>query len=261
MDCLDFLAGIASESVDLAVVDPPYNMSKAEWDRFSSTQAFLDFTFAWLDALVPVLKPDASLYVFNTPYHAAYILAHLVETGLKYQNWITWDKRDGIGGATRRYNRRQETILFFTKSNQHTFNHNDIRIPYESTERIAHARSKGILKNGKRWFPNPNGKLLGDVWHITSERHKTKKGGKTQTQEHATPKPLDMMERIIAASSDEGDLVLDCFAGTGTTAVAALKLGRSFIGCDSEPEYVHMANQRITETLADSPDKPQQPVQ
>ena len=72
-----------------------------------------------------------------------------------------------------RFANGQETILFFTKSKRYTFNANDIRVPYESTERMKHAAVKGILKNGKRWFPNPEGRLCGEVWHITSERHKS----------------------------------------------------------------------------------------
>lgn len=247
MDCLEFLNLVQDGSVDLALLDPPYNMSKAEWDTFESESAFFAFTFAWIDALIPKLKRDGSVYIFNTPYNAAFILRHLVEAGMHFQNWITWDKRDGLGGARRRFSNGQETILFFTKGKNHTFNYDDVRVPYESTERIAHAKNKGIIKNGKRWFPNPNGRLCGEVWHITSARHKNKVRGRLRKMEHATPKPLDLVERIIKASSNENDLVLDCFAGMGTTAVAAKKLNRNFLCCDIEKEYVECAARRIEE--------------
>lgn len=147
-----------------------------------------------------------------------------------------------MGGAKRRYSTGQETILFFTKSKKHTFNYDDVRVPYESTERIKHAAEKGILKNGKRWFPNPDGRLCGEVWHFSSQRHKQKINGKVQKLEHITPKPHDLLERIIKASSNEGDLVLDCFMGSGSTAIVAKKLGRDFIGCDEESKYVDLAN-------------------
>lgn len=244
-DCFSFLSKVPDHSIDLAVIDPPYNMKKADWDTFKSEQIFLDFTFRWIDALIPKLKNNASLYIFNTPFHAAYILQHLVYKGLVFQNWITWDKRDGMGGAKRRYSNGQETILFFTNGNRHFFNFNAVRLPYESTERIEHARKKGILKNGRRWFPNPQGRLCGEVWHITSARHKNKINGKTPKMEHLTPKPLEMIERIIAASSKKGDLILDCFAGSGTTAVAAKKLERDFLCCDSDKKYVTLAQKRL----------------
>ena len=145
MDCFDFLSRIKDGMVDLAVIDPPYNMSKADWDTFKSEKDFFDFTFAWIDALIPKLKKNGSLYIFNTPYNSAFILQYLAEKGLNFQNWITWDKRDGMGGARRRFSNGQETIIFFTKGQKHTFNYNDVRVPYESTERIEHAKKKGIL--------------------------------------------------------------------------------------------------------------------
>ncbi|KKS52801.1 MAG: Modification methylase MboII [Parcubacteria group bacterium GW2011_GWA2_42_28] len=242
MDCFDFLGRVSNTSIDLAIVDPPYNMHKASWDSFTSEQDFFNFTFKWIDALIPKLKETGSLYIFNTPYNSAFILSYLVNKRMIFQNWITWDKRDGMGGAKRRYSNGQETVLFFTKSDNHFFNYNDIRLPYDSIARIEHAKGKGILKNGKRWFPNPGGKLCGEVWHITSERHKHKENGKTPKLVHLTPKPLEMIERIVRASSNPGDLVLDCFVGSGTTAVAAKKLGRNFLCCDADKKYVELAH-------------------
>ncbi len=247
LDCFEFLAKVEDEIVDLAVIDPPYNMKKAEWDTFESDAAFFAFTYSWIDLLIPKLKPNGSLYIFNTPYNSAFILQHLVSRGLIFQNWITWDKRDGMGGARRRFSNGQETILFFTKGRRHTFNYDEVRVPYESAQRIEHAKTKGILKNGKRWFPNPNGRLCGEVWHFSSARHKNKVNGRVHKMGHATPKPLDLVERIIKASSNCGDLVLDCFVGTGTTALAAKKLGRHFICADSNADYVTLARGRLAE--------------
>ena len=244
-DVFDFLKIVDDNSVDLAVIDPPYNMGKADWDSFSSEKAFLDFTFKWVDALIPKLKASGSLYIFNTPFNSAYILQHLIDKGLLFQNWITWDKRDGFNSSTKRYTHGQETILFFTKSKNYTFNADDIRVPYESSERIAAAKKTGLLKNGKRWYPNPDGRLCGEVWHIVSERHKQKVGGKVQKLEHITPKPKEMIERIIKASSNSGDLVLDCFVGSGTTAVCAKKLGRNYICADADAQYVKLTKEAI----------------
>lgn len=245
MDCMSFLKKLENLSVDLAVIDPPYNMSKADWDTFASHDDFMDFTKKWIDALIPKLKDTGSLYIFNTPFNCAFILPHLLKRGLVFQNWITWDKRDGLGTSTKKYANGQETILFFTKSNKYTFNYDDIRVPYESTDRIEAAKTKGILKNGKRWFPNPNGRLCGEVWHITSQRHKNKVKGKTQRQQHITPKPEEMIERMVLASSNKGDLVLDCFVGSGTTAVVAKKLNRNYICADKSEQYVELTKNKL----------------
>ncbi|MCY3779336.1 MAG: site-specific DNA-methyltransferase [Chloroflexi bacterium] len=245
LDCFEFLAKVEDGTVDLAVIDPPYNLKKAGWDTFESDAAFLDFTYSWIDELIPKLKPNGSIYIFNTPYNCAYILQHLVSRGLFFQNWITWDKRDGLGSARRRFSNGQESILFFTKGQRHVFNCDEVRVPYESAQRIEHAKSKGIPKNGKRWFPNPNGRLCGEVWHFSSARHKNKVNGRVTKMGHATPKPLDLIERIIRASSNPGDLVLDCFVGTGTTAVAAKRLERKFICSDNSDRYVAIARSRL----------------
>jgi len=220
-------------------------MKKANWDTFSSEKEYFEWTYKWIDALLPKLKHTASLYLFNTPYNSAFVLQHLISKEMIFQNWLTWDKRDGINASKTRYTHGQETILFFTKSSKYTFNYNDVRVPYESSERITHAAQKGLLKNGKRWFPNPNGRLCGEVWHFSSERHKTKVNGKVQKLEHLTPKPLDMIERIIKASSNENDLVLDCFVGSGTTAIAAKKLNRNFICADFCKEFVELSNKKL----------------
>ncbi len=244
-DCFSFLSKVEDGTVDLALIDPPYNLGKGDWDTFESQEAFLDFTFSWLQEVIRTLKPDGSLYVFNTPLNSAFIANFLINKGLHYRNWLTWDKRDGFAGGTKRFVPQQETILYFSKSNKPYFAANDVRVPYESTDRIKHAAHKGILKNGKRWFPNPNGRLCGDVWHFSSHRHQNKVNGRLVKGVHPTPKPLEMIERMILASTRPGELVLDCFAGTGTTAVAAIKNDRKFIGCDNVQEYVKHANECI----------------
>ena len=190
--------------------------------------------------LIPKLKSTGSLYVFNTPFNAAYMLKFLAEEKMFFRNWIVWNKKDGMSAPKRQYANAQEAILFFTKSQEHVFNYDDIRVPYESTSRIKYAQTSGILKNGKRWHPNSKGKLCTEVWHFSGERHKNKINGKTQKMPHLTPKSFDMIERMITASSNEGDLVLDCFMGSGTTALASRKLKRDYIGCENNEIYYQL---------------------
>jgi DNA modification methylase len=247
-DAIKFIERIPDNSVDLICVDPPYNMRKDVWDTFSSEQEFLKFSKKWIKAAVTKLRPGGSFYVFNTPENSAKFLIYLEQEGLEFQNWITWDKRDGFAAPKSKFVPGAEAILFFTKpGSQHTFNFEEVRIPYDSTSRINAAKSKGILKNGKRWFPNENGKLCNDVWHIPSERHANKVKGKLKTAEHPTMKPIELIERIIRASSNEGDVVLDFFVGSGTTAVASKNLGRNYLACDSNANYVKLAKKRLAQ--------------
>ncbi len=237
-DVMEFIPKLDDNSIDLAIVDPPYNLSKGDWDKFVDEQAYFDFTFKWIDLLLPKLNSNGSLYLFNTAFNSAVILNYLRDKEIEFKNWITWYKKDGFSATKKKYVNAQETILFYTKTSSYTFNCDDIRQPYESTERIAHAAKKGILKNGKRWFPNENGKLCNDVWEITSQRHKQKIDGKVQKLVHPTIKPYDMIERIILASSKENDVVLDLFSGSGMTSIVSKNLNRNFIGCEREKEYI-----------------------
>lgn len=228
MDAVDFLSKFTAKSIDLLIADPPYMMFKADWDSFGTFKDFLKFTHKWLSHAVPKLKEGGSIYVFNTPHNCAYILQMLAELGMNYRNWITWNKRDGMHPQTRSFANAQETILFFTKGDNHTFNIQ--RVPYD------YPRSAGKLKRagdygGERYKPHPDGKKCPDVWHYTSERVIDKRG-LMQKRAHLTPKPVALIERIIRASSNEGDLVVDCFLGSGTTAWVAERLERQFIGCD-----------------------------
>jgi len=243
LDVFDLLNKLEDNSIDLAIADPPYNLIQTEWDKFPSQQEFLAFTYRWIDKLIPKLKKTASLYIFNTPFNCAYIAKYLREKGLIFRNWITWYKKDGLSVAKKNYCNNQETILFFTKSKNYPFNYDDIRVPYTAPKRVN--SKSGILKNGKRWFPHPQGKLCPDVWEISSDRHKKKINGKIVKNQHPTPKPEDMIERMIKASSNKGDLVLDLFSGTGTTSLVAKRLSRNYIGVEKNEQFYSMAKQRV----------------
>lgn len=247
-DVFEYLEKIDDNSIDLAIIDPPYNLDKGTWDSFESLEAFLAFTKKYLELVKKKLKDTGSIYIFNTAYNSAFILEIMQrELKLKYRNWIVWYKKDGFSSCRKKYVNNQETILFFTKTDHFTFNCDDIREPYSSTSRIDAAKTKGIIKNGKRWFPNPNGKLCSDVWEFTSVRLANKEHGKTVKQNHPTPKPEPMIERMVKASSNEGDLVLDLFSGTGTTSYIAKKLNRHYIGCDNNPEYIEYIKGRLSD--------------
>jgi site-specific DNA-methyltransferase (adenine-specific) len=245
-DAISYLNKIENETIDLMVCDPPYGIAIDDWDVFQSEEEYFNFIYSWLEISLLKLKPTGSIYLFNNSYNSAMILSFLKDKNVHFQNWLTWYKKDGFTALTKKYNRVQETILFLTKDKKkYTFNYNEIRVPYESSERIKSAEKKGILKNGKRWFPNKDGKLCGDVWEFSSEKNRNRVNGKTVKQFHATPKPLEMIKRIIKASSNKGDVVLDLFMGSGTTALACKELNRNFLGCDINSEYVEYSMERL----------------
>lgn len=236
---------ILNNSIDLIVADPPYNISISEWDTFETEEKYFIFMKNWLLKAISKLKNNGSIYLFNNSKNSAKLLMFLEECGLNIQNSIIWYKKDGFAPSKRKYINNQETILFLTKGDDYIFNYEEIRVPYESKERIEAATKNGILKNGKRWFPNENGKMCTDVWEFSSDRHQNKINGKTVKAIHPTVKPSAMIERIILASSNEGDVVLDLFSGSGTTSIAAKKLKRNFIAIENNKEYAMYINKRL----------------
>lgn len=246
-DVFNFLKKLPKKSIDLCIADPPYNINIGEWDTFNNEKEYFTFMKRWIRLLLPRMKDSGSIYLFNNQYNSAILLNTLTSKGWKLNNWITWYKKDGFHPTKTRYVSNQETITFYSKINtKNTFNYDDVRMPYLSTERFASAKETGLMgKNGKRWFPNCKGKLCTDVWEFSSDRHNNKQNGRIQKCIHPTPKPEKLIERIILASSNENNLVLDLFSGTGTTSYVAKKNKRNFIGCDNKQQYVDYSLKRL----------------
>lgn len=114
---MDFLNKLENTSIDLAIIDPPYNMRKDRWDTFKTEKEYFDFTFLWLDSVLTKLKQTASLYLFNNAFNSAIILNYLKEKDIVFKSWITWYKKDGFSATKKKYVNNQETILYYTKSN------------------------------------------------------------------------------------------------------------------------------------------------
>ncbi len=112
-DCFEFLKSLENESIDLAIIDPPYNLNVASWDKFKSEEKFLEFSFKWMDLLLDKMKKNGSFYVFNTPYNCALFL-HYLRGKAVFQNFITWYKKDGLSYTKKRFVSHQESILFYT---------------------------------------------------------------------------------------------------------------------------------------------------
>lgn len=234
-DVCTFLKKQKNNSADLIIADPPYNIKIDKWDIFESNEKYWEFMKKWLKIAIKKLKKGGSIYIFNNQYNSALTLEFL-KNKLHFNNWITWYKKDGFHPTKNKFVSNQETCLFMSKEKPKTFNFDQIRVPYISIKRLT--SGKGVKgKNGKYWKPNTKGKLCSDVWEISSERHIKKINGKTTKMFHPTIKPSKLIERIIIASSNKNDFVLDLFSGSGQTSKICKKLERNSEACEIEKEY------------------------
>lgn len=237
-DCVTAMRGLAEGSVDLVVADPPYNLGKdfGVWKETEKEKEWLDCTKAWLNEAARVLKPSGSIFVYGIHRHLCWVQCHLYQIGLTYRRQIIWNYENGFAGYTKSLAAHYEPLLWFSKGDGYTYH--PIREPYKSAERLKHK----VTKDGKVWSPNPEGRMAGDVWKFPVL------AGRRFAQErvaHPTQKPLLLSLRIVRHFSNEGELVLIPFAGSGSECLAARMLNRRYLGFDLNPDYVKIARERI----------------
>ncbi len=245
-DVVEKLNDLPEESIDLIFADPPYNLSnggftchagkrvnvnKGNWDKSNGIEADFQFHDEWINACRRVLKPNGSMWISGT-YHSIYACGYaLQKQGWHIINDICWYKPNAAPNLScRMFTASHETLLWVRKSKnaKHTFNYD-------------------AMKNGD--FPNdlikkPN-KQMRSIWAIGTPKNDEKKYGK-----HPTQKPELLLDRIIEATSNPNDIVLDPFCGSATTGVSALRSGRKFIGIDAEKDYLdNLAIPRLLDVL------------
>ncbi len=225
-DALKLFSRLPDQSVDLIIADPPYNLGK-DYGNNQDSQQFEDyiaFSQAWLSEARRVLKPSGTIYLFMGVRYISY-LYEIIDRRLNmtFNSWITWHYTQGIG-KIRGFSPRHDDILMFTKSAQFTFNLDAIRIPQK------YYRQRNNMRGA-----NP-----GNVWEF-SHVHYCNRNRKN----HPTQKPEGLIERMVLASSNKGDTVLDPFAGSGTTLRVCQQLQRKAIGFEINGDYVQMANDRL----------------
>src|SRR5437879_5413285 len=245
-DCLDILAAIPPNSVDLVFADPPYFLSnggitchagkmvsvhKGDWDKLPGpdlgpVRARYDkvheFNRAWLAACQRVLKPNGSIWVSGTAHVIHSVGFAMQQLGFKLLNDISWVKPNPPPNLSCRYfTHATETIIWAAKDkkSRHTFNYK-------------------LMKETNR------GKQMKSVWEIRPPESWEKRHGK-----HPTQKPVALLERILQAATNEGDVVLDPFAGSGTTLLAALRLRRNAAGCELGAEFLTLSLRRLCSNL------------
>ncbi len=239
-DLFDVLGQLGDDSIDMIFADPPYNLSndgfsiqsgkmvsvnKGDWDKSQGFEKDYEFHVKWLEACRRVLKPNGTLWVSGT-YHSIYQCGHAIQAlGYHILNDISWYKPNAAPNLSCRFfTASHETLLWVRKEKKakHVFNYDDMR--------------EGDWQGDFMKVPN---KQMRSVWAINTPKPWEKKFGK-----HPTQKPLDLLERIVQASTERGGIILDPFAGSSTTGLAAVKHDRKFIGIDMEKDYLDLSKKR-----------------
>jgi len=225
-DASDELKKIRSNSADLIIADPPYNLGKDYGNNHDMKEfdEYISFSLSWLEQAHRILKNSGTIYIFMGVRFISYLYDILERNlGMYFNSWITWHYTQGIG-KTRGFSPRHDDILMFNKSENFKFNLDNIRVPQK------YYRSRNNMRGA-----NP-----GDVWQFSHIHYCNE-----NREEHPTQKPEGLIERMILASSDEGDLILDPFAGSGTTLRVCQQLNRNCTGIEINPEYITMAKKRL----------------
>ena len=232
-DCLKLLPAMAPGTVDVVWTDPPYflsnggstckngkraKVSKGTWDESKGLQQDHEFHTAWLSGCQRVLKPNGTIWVTAT-HHTLFSIGYALQSlGFKILNLITWEKPNPPPNLACRYFTHSKEMLIWAArdgNSKHVFNYAEMR-----------------AENG--------GKQMKTVWRFAAPSKAEKIYGS-----HTTQKPLALVSRCLRASSSPGDLVLDPFCGSGTTGVAAVSLGRRFIGIENDAAYRQLSQNRI----------------
>jgi len=230
-DCIEIMRTLPPESIDLVFADPPFNIG-IKYDVYKDNLPYDEYykwSEKWIQETYRLLKKNGSIYIAIGDEFAAEINIILKKTGFYFRNWIIWYYTFGQN-QRKKFNRSHTHILYFTKDPKNfTFNDKEIRIP----------SARQLVYGDKR--ANPIGKLPDDVWQFP----RVCGNFKERIGKHPCQMPESLLERIIKASSNEGDLVLDPFGGTGTTAAVAKRLKRNFITMEISKEYYEIMLKRL----------------
>lgn len=234
-DCLALFKDIESNSIDVTFADPPFNLNKKYKTYKDNLEKFnyLDWCSKWIGEMVRVTKPSGAIFIHNVPEWLASYTCFLNQQA-QFKHWISWDAPGSPMGKS--LQPAHYGILYYAKTSQHKF--------YEIRHPNKRCRScKFLLKDygGKKDTIPPYGPLISDVW---TDIHRCKHD--KYRDKHPCQLPVHLLERIILMSTDEGDVVLDPFMGTGTTAIAAKRLGRNYIGFELSIEYKLIAEAKLS---------------
>jgi len=241
-DCLELLRGVPDNSIDMVFADPPFNLKKGyrSCKDDLSLQEYLRWCEKWIVEMVRVTKPSGSIFVHNIPKWLIHYSGFL-NNYADFKHWISWDAPSSPMGKSLQPS--HYGILYYAKCAKQLKFH-EVRYPHKRDR-----KSGFLLKDygGKKSMLHPFGPLVSDVW---TDIHRVKHN--KYRDEHPCQLPIHLLERLILMSTDEGDVVLDPFSGTGTTAIAAKRLGRHYLGFELDAVYAEVSKQKLVEEDAAS---------
>lgn len=244
-DALELLGSLDDGSVDLVVTDPPYAIAKASWDEFESLDAYVDWCDTWLAEVERVLTPAGSAYVCGFSEILADVKARSARRFAGGCRWLIWYYRNKANLGSD-WGRSHESVLHLRKKKRNRLNVDEVRIPYnnhttrypERVQAVSSQYSRGERRD--RWQPHPLGAKPRDVLEIPVLCN-----GTAEKTPHPTQKPEELFRRFIAGTSQPDALVVDPFAGSGTTAVVAEREGRRWICGDADARYIGVIRERL----------------
>lgn len=235
-DCLELFKQMPDDSVDMTFADPPFNLKKkyTSYKDSLELQEYIKWCEKWISEMVRVTKLTGSIFLHNIPKWLTYYASHLNKIA-DFKHWISWEAPTAPMGKSLQPN--HYGILFYTKKQKDSKIY-ELRYPHKRD------RKKGFLwkdYGGKKNQLHPFGPLVSDIW---TDIHRIKHNVKRDP--HPCQLPIHLLDRLILMTTDENDVVLDPFSGTGTTAISAKRLGRKFIGFELDPEYVKISNEKLS---------------
>ena len=241
-DCIELLKTLPDDSVDCTFADPPFNLKK-KYNSYKDglkIEEYINWCEIWITEMVRITKPTGSIFLHNIPKWLTFY-ANILNKQADFKHWISWDAATAPMGKT--LQPAHYGILFYAKDIKN-LKFYQVRSPHKR------ARKSNILAKdygGKKFMLHPFGPLVSDVWtDIFRVIHNKYRDA------HPCQLPIHLLERIVLMATDENDIILDPFNGTGTTAIAAKRLGRRYIGFELDEDYVAITKNKLSQEKANS---------
>ena len=255
-NCLDVLKQLPTNSVHLVVTDPPYNIN-LKYNSYNDKKEWEDYFKELGEVIIQierVLTENGSFYLINYPEVNARTIPFFDKTNLIFKRWLTWHYPTNIGHSKNNYTRSQRSILFYTKSENNTFNKESIVQPYKNP---TVGKVKKLIDAGKRGRTPYDSLEVSDLYEIFHENdpdvlniNLLKNVSKAREVDHPCQLPSALLRVFILASSNPEDTVLDCYAGTFSTCQIAKELNRKSIGIEIDEKYIKYGIKRLIDSEA-----------
>ena len=248
-DALGVLEGIPDSFVQAVITDPPYyNVLDEPWDtQWENEDEYLDWGMKWVKQCMRILKDDGLFFCFGQIGKRQHVFIHLMSElckAFQFHDLIIWDRAVGYNERRDSFTPAYEMIIVLRKSDKIKFIKDAVRVPYDKDTIQEYIKDDRYKDKDARYKHLSSGKYATNILRTPSL-----KGTSSEKCGHPSQKPHKLIQMLVRCSTDTGDIVLDPFMGSGTTAEVAQTLGRNWIGIEKEQKYIDIANERLQSTL------------